>query len=117
VAVSVPGLVQQLPGAPTTAESAPNLIGLITLDMKQAGKRSAGKPHAAFDVAGVGNVAMVVESCTHSAIERAALETLHLQPARLPSTLPVGGWGKRNISYLARSLPNLLWRVILSASS
>jgi hypothetical protein len=27
--------------------------------MKQSGKRSAGKPHAAFDVAGVGNVMMV----------------------------------------------------------
>ena len=32
------------------------MIGPITLDVKQAGKRSAGKPHAAFDVAGVGNV-------------------------------------------------------------
>jgi hypothetical protein len=38
-------------------------------------------------VAGAGNVAMV-ELCTHSAIERAELETLHLQQARLPSTLP-----------------------------
>jgi hypothetical protein len=57
--------------------------------MKQAGKRSAGKPHAAFDVAGAGNVAMV-ELCTHSAIERAGLETLYLQLARLPSTLPDG---------------------------
>ncbi len=28
--------------------------------MKQTGKRSAGKPHAAFDVAGAGNVAMIV---------------------------------------------------------
>ena len=28
--------------------------------MNQTGKRSAGKPHAAFDVAGAGNVAMVV---------------------------------------------------------
>jgi len=34
------------------------MIGPITLDMKQAGKRSAGKPHAAFDVAGAGNVTM-----------------------------------------------------------
>jgi hypothetical protein len=34
------------------------MIGLITLDVKQAGKRSAGKPHAAFDVAGAGNVTM-----------------------------------------------------------
>jgi len=35
------------------------VIGSITRDTKQTGKRSAGKPHAAFDVAGVGNVTMV----------------------------------------------------------
>jgi hypothetical protein len=34
------------------------MIGPITLVAKQAGKRSAGKPHAAFDVAGAGNVTM-----------------------------------------------------------
>ncbi len=36
-------------------ESTPNTIGLITLDAKQAGKRSAVNPHAAFDEAGTGN--------------------------------------------------------------
>jgi len=40
-----------------SAESRPSRIGLISLDMKQMGERSAGKPHAAFDVAGAGNVA------------------------------------------------------------
>ena len=35
------------------------MIGLITLGTKPTGKRSAGKPHAAFDVAGAGNVTMV----------------------------------------------------------
>ncbi len=35
------------------------MIGLITPGTKQTGKRSAGKPHAAFDVAGAGNVTMV----------------------------------------------------------
>jgi len=34
------------------------LIGPITLAVKQAGERSAGKPHATFDVAGAGNVMM-----------------------------------------------------------
>jgi len=58
--------------------------------MKQAGKRSAGKLHAAFDVAGAGNVAMG-ELWTHRAIERARLETLHLQCARQFSTLPARG--------------------------
>ena len=33
----------------------------------------------------------MVELCTHFAIERAELETLHLQQARLPSTLPERG--------------------------
>jgi hypothetical protein len=33
-------------------------MGPINLDMKQTGERSAGKPHAAFDVAGAGNVTM-----------------------------------------------------------
>jgi len=32
-------------------------IGHITLEVKQTGERSAGNPHAAFDVAGTGNVA------------------------------------------------------------
>jgi hypothetical protein len=35
------------------------MIGPITLDAKQAGERSEGKPYAAFDVAGTGNVSMV----------------------------------------------------------
>jgi hypothetical protein len=36
-------------------ESAAGLIGLINLQKKLTGKRSAGKPHAAFDEAGAGN--------------------------------------------------------------
>ena len=39
------------------AESRPSTIGPINLEVKQTGERSAGNPHAAFDVAGVGNVA------------------------------------------------------------
>ena len=39
----------------TMVESRSDMIGLINLDVKSAGKRSAGNPHAAFDVAGVGN--------------------------------------------------------------
>ena len=34
------------------------MIGRITLDAKQTGERSAGKPHAAFDVEGAGTVTM-----------------------------------------------------------
>jgi len=32
------------------------MIGHINLGMKHIGKRSAGKPHAAFDEAGTGDV-------------------------------------------------------------
>ena len=39
-------------------QSASSAIGLIILDEKFLGKRSAGNPHAAFEVAGVGNVAV-----------------------------------------------------------
>src|SRR5260221_13979823 len=56
------------------AESRPSRIGLISLDMKQMGERSAGNPHAAFDVEGTGDVAR------HRA-----------KPARQSSTLPVRG--------------------------
>ncbi len=42
-------------GVGCKSESAANSIGLITLGVKPLGKRSAGKPHAAFDVAGAGN--------------------------------------------------------------
>jgi hypothetical protein len=50
------GAVQRLPGSMRLAESAPGRIGPITLDAKQAGKRSAGNRLAAFDVAEAGNV-------------------------------------------------------------
>jgi hypothetical protein len=51
--------IQLLQGSAAAAESRPSRIGLITLAAKQTGERSAGKPHAAFDVAGTGNVSMV----------------------------------------------------------
>ena len=41
-----------------SAESPLGRIGLISLGAKQTGERSAGDPHATFDVAGAGNVMM-----------------------------------------------------------
>ena len=58
VAVGHLAVVEHLSGESAAAESAPSARGPITLHTKQTGKRSAGKPHAAFDVAGAGNVAM-----------------------------------------------------------
>ena len=49
--------VQRLSGSARIAESRSSTIGPITLEVKQTGERSAGNPHAAFDVAGAGNVA------------------------------------------------------------
>src|ERR1700724_3074455 len=49
--------VQQLSGSAVRAESRLGRIGPISLGAKQTGERRAGNPHAAFDVAGIGNVA------------------------------------------------------------
>ena len=67
------------------------MIGPITRGMKQAGKRSAGKPHAAFDVAGAGNVTMVAGL-------RSTTKVMELPPAptvRAPALDPTlwGGAG------------------------
>ena len=67
------GLFNRLPGATATAESAPSPIGPITLDVKRAGKRSAGNPHAAFDVAGAGNQ-LTVRLVRHSQRKRGATD-------------------------------------------
>ncbi len=40
---------------PAVADSGANVISLINLEMKCAGTRSAGNPHAACEVAGAGN--------------------------------------------------------------
>ena len=48
--------VQQVPRlVSTVSDSGSYRIGLITLDVKGAGARSAGNPLATCDVAGVGN--------------------------------------------------------------
>ena len=53
--VQKPGVVQQLPVKvlPGT-ESTASLIGHINFDTKATGERSAGNPHATFEVAGAG---------------------------------------------------------------
>src|SRR5215468_812824 len=57
MAVQISAAVQRLQGSLANAESRPGTTGPITLEVKQTGERSAGNPHAAFDVAGAGNVA------------------------------------------------------------
>src|SRR6516225_4222760 len=57
MAVRISAAVQRLQGSVVYAESCPSTIGPITLEVKQTGGRSAGNPHAAFDVAGAGNAA------------------------------------------------------------
>src|SRR5208282_3739824 len=54
--VQEPGVVQQLPVTVLPdSESTASLIGHINFDMKATGERSAGNPHATFEVAGAGN--------------------------------------------------------------
>ena len=61
------------------------MIGPINLDEKLSGKRSAGNPHAAFDVAGAGNVTKGVGLRT---VAKAADNTPDPKEARQFSTLP-----------------------------
>src|SRR5712691_8400505 len=52
------GAVRQLQSSVLHTDSVASLIGPITLAAKHAGERSAGNPHAPFEVAGAGNVTM-----------------------------------------------------------
>jgi len=66
----------------------------IDLDAKQTGERSAGNPHAAFDVAGTENVAW--SRCCDTRRrkgEKTWEHKLRPTPARQSSTLPVSGSG------------------------
>ena len=55
-----------------------SLIGLITLDVKCAGARSAGNPHATCDVAGAGNQ-LTVRLVRHSQRKRGATDRPNLR--------------------------------------
>src|ERR1700758_5087727 len=92
MAVRISTAVQQLQGSVVYAESCPSSIGPITLEVKQTGERSAGNPHAAFDVAGAGNVARSRWCDTRSPKGRDNREhKLRPKPARQSSTLPGRG--------------------------
>ena len=73
------------------AERRPGSIGHITLRGKCAGARSAGKPHAACDVAGAGN-GLTVRLVRHSHRKRGETDRPHLRstaPALDPTGRPV----------------------------
>src|SRR5260370_16220545 len=114
------------------AEGRPSRIGLISLDMKQMGERSAGNPHASFDVAGAGTVARsrylgrsrrasprpyrrgagwrrgMVEIVGHSQTKgRDNREPkLRPKPARRSSTLPMSGMWKRSHGGTSKAPPD-----------
>lgn len=53
--VSRTGVVLRLQDTILLTESVSSTIGQVSFDTKVLGERSAGNPHAAFDVAGAGN--------------------------------------------------------------
>ena len=72
-------------------ESAAGTIGHINLDKNAIGKRSAGKPHAAFDEAGTGNG---IKRWNKTPERTKVSGNGYFPPLRLPrqfSTLPVRG--------------------------
>ena len=79
------------PAGGVGAESQSSMISLITLGVKQAGKPSAGNPHAGFDVAGIGN-RPTVRLVRHSQRKRGATDRLSLRGnRRQSSTLLMSG--------------------------
>ena len=106
MALQGPQAVQRLQSSSATAESRPSRIGPINLGMKQAGERSAGNPHAAFDVAGTGNVAWSRCCDTSQPKGRGNREhKLRPKPARQSPTLLIGGIEETSASFAARSAP------------
>jgi hypothetical protein len=99
--------VQWLQGSVASAESRPGRIGPITLEVKQAGERSAGNPHAAFDVAGAGNVARSRCCDTSQPKGRGNREhKLRPKPARQSPTLLLGGTMETAASFEVRNAPS-----------
>src|SRR5689334_22747941 len=97
--------VQGLPGSAARGgvESQSNMIGLINLEMKQAGKPSAGNPHAGFDVAGAEN-RPTVWLVRHSQRKRGATDRPDLRGNwRQSSTLLMSGERKRGCSHISRN--------------
>jgi hypothetical protein len=54
------------------------MIGLITLDEKQTGERSAGNPHATFDAAGA-ETQLTIRLVRHSQRKRGATDRSDLR--------------------------------------
>ena len=98
--------VQGLSGSATGggAESQSSMISHINFEMKQAGKPSAGNPHAGFDVAGAGD-RLTVRLVRHSQRKRGAMDRPDLRGDwRQSSTLPMRGCRKRAASRRACAL-------------
>jgi len=88
----------------STDESCPSAIGVITLDRKQAGERSAGNPHARFDEAGNRNQ-LTVRLLRHSQRKRRETARHTYGEWRHSSTLLLGEAMETSASFEARSAP------------
>ena len=88
-------------------ESGPSAIGPITLGEKCAGKRSAGNPHAAFDVAGAGNGATA--SRTEAWFSKGDCRSHRKPVATAPVLDPTGPPCDHRRSITNRYLFSLMW--------
>ena len=95
-------------------ESTPNTIGRITLDAKQAGKRSAGNPHAAFDEAGTGNGATPATAPVPDPTERGALGNQRPYRAQCPEDSLVQYTSEYRITLLQLMVP---WSMLAAESA
>ena len=91
-------------------ESAANPIGHINFSKKLIGKRSAGKPHAAFDVAGVGNMSNDTQIMRQfsTLLMRGSRKQDGNQPLRLLSTLQLKKINISNILYILFIIINFI---------
>ena len=79
-------------------ESNPNMIRRITLDAKQAGKRSAENPRAAFDEAGAGNGATTATAPVLDPTDERGAETKWMvRSSETPTRKGGNGQGSRGL--------------------
>ena len=87
--VSRTGIVLRLQDTILLTESVSSTISHISLDKKLLGERSAGNPHAAFDVAGAGNGRLSYRARSRPYLGGGGYHWAALIPDDIPTSLAV----------------------------